>query len=125
MDATAQDAAVNPNVTLSIAEAQLPGSCGSTDPEVRFAAVYDLHALVLAAAACHQMLGANASQIGQIQLIAEPVPKLAVQDPTCAKVSIAGALLPVRLQDLEEARELLFQRHPQMEHWPAGHHFLL
>ncbi|KAK9790117.1 hypothetical protein WJX73_002745 [Symbiochloris irregularis] len=78
MDATAQDAAANPNVTLSIAEAQLPGSCGTTDPE----------------------------------------------DPTCAKVSITGQLKPVEAgEKLKEAKEILFQRHPQMAKWPVGHHF--
>ena len=46
-----------------------------------------------------------------------------VQDPTCAKVSLSGAMGRVPEESLHEARELLFSRHPQMRGWPKGHHF--
>ncbi len=46
------------------------------------------------------------------------------QDPTCAKVSITGALAPVPAgAAAEEASALLFARHPAMRDWPSGHGF--
>jgi hypothetical protein len=46
------------------------------------------------------------------------------QDPTCAKVSITGALAPVPAgAAAEEAAALLFARHPAMRAWPPGHGF--
>ncbi len=44
-----------------------------------------------------------------------------VQDPTCAKVSISGAMAQVPEDGVHEARELLFSRHPQMQGRPKGH----
>ncbi len=46
-----------------------------------------------------------------------------VQDPTCAKVSISGAMAEVPEDGVHEAGELLFSRHPQMRGWPKGHDF--
>lgn len=45
------------------------------------------------------------------------------EDPTCAKLALSGELRPVEGAGLEEARALLFARHPQMRGWPAGHAF--
>ena len=45
------------------------------------------------------------------------------QDPTCAKLSISGEMRKVPSEQLEEAQELLFSRHPAMKDWPAGHNF--
>lgn len=45
------------------------------------------------------------------------------EDPTCAKLSITGRLELVPEAGIEEARQLLFARHPQMADWPAGHSF--
>lgn len=47
------------------------------------------------------------------------------EDPTCAKVSITGAVEPVRGKALPEALRLLFARHPAMKAWPADHGFQL
>ncbi|KAL0036600.1 hypothetical protein WJX79_002157 [Trebouxia sp. C0005] len=79
LDATGADVEVNGNVTISLAEVQIPGSCQGTDPE----------------------------------------------DPTCAKVSISGQMLPVPQDKLKEAQNILFSRHPVMKTWPVGHHFVL
>lgn len=79
LDATGADIQVQKNVTLSLAEVQLPGFCVGTDPE----------------------------------------------DPTCAKVSISGVMSPVPEEGLEEAKHLLFSRHPAMRTWPVGHHFTM
>ena len=46
-----------------------------------------------------------------------------VQDPTCAKVSISGTMVEVPEDEVNEAGELLFSRHPQMRGWPKGHNF--
>ena len=46
-----------------------------------------------------------------------------MQDPTCAKVSISGTMAEVPEEGFNEARELLFSRHPQMRGWPKGHNF--
>lgn len=47
------------------------------------------------------------------------------EDPTCAKLSITGELAPVRggADAEDEARAMLFARHPQMADWPKGHEF--
>lgn len=50
---------------------------------------------------------------------------LHIQDPTCAKLSISGVMLPVHQEGLEEAERILFSRHPAMKSWPVGHHFVL
>jgi len=47
------------------------------------------------------------------------------QDPSCAKVSLAGELLPVPRAGRAEAARLLFSRHPAMRGWPASHGFTL
>ena len=46
-----------------------------------------------------------------------------VQDPTCAKVSITGRMLPVPAAELPLAEQMLFSRHPVMRTWPADHGF--
>lgn len=38
-------------------------------------------------------------------------------------VASAGSMQPVPNEELEEAQELLFSRHPDMRTWPAGHSF--
>lgn len=48
-----------------------------------------------------------------------------MQDPTCAKVMIEGAVLPVPEKDEATAGHLLFSRHPSMKTWPADHSFKL
>lgn len=45
------------------------------------------------------------------------------EDPTCVKLALSGELRPVEKDGLEEARELLFARHPVMRSWPEGHAF--
>ena len=45
------------------------------------------------------------------------------EDPTCAKLSVTGALEFVPEEEVEEAKHLLFARHPDMAGWPAGHAF--
>lgn len=45
------------------------------------------------------------------------------EDPTCAKLSITGNLAPVPEDGIEEAKKMLFARHPDMAGWPAGHAF--
>ncbi len=45
------------------------------------------------------------------------------QDPTCAKLSISGEMQKVPSEQLDEAEELLFSRHPAMKDWPADHKF--
>ena len=93
------------NVTLSLAEIQIPGSCRGTDPEV----------------ATEALNAADASV--KVSIIVELF--VYMQDPTCAKVSISGAMSPVPEEGLEEAEHLLFSRHPAMKTWPVGHHFTL
>ena len=46
-----------------------------------------------------------------------------LQDPTCAKVSISGRMRLLSREELREASELLFSRHPDMRGWPKGHKF--
>ena len=45
------------------------------------------------------------------------------QDPTCAKVSITGRMLPVPSSELPLAEQMLFSRHPVMRTWPDDHSF--
>jgi hypothetical protein len=45
------------------------------------------------------------------------------EDPTCAKLSITGEVLPVPSEDVEIAKAMLFARHPAMKAWPKGHAF--
>ncbi|GAB4823383.1 hypothetical protein N2152v2_010429 [Parachlorella kessleri] len=45
------------------------------------------------------------------------------EDPTCAKLSISGEMQKVPSEQLDEAEELLFSRHPAMKDWPADHKF--
>jgi hypothetical protein len=40
-----------------------------------------------------------------------------------AHTGAAGRLEPVPDEQLEEAQQLLFSRHPAMRDWPAGHAF--
>ncbi|CAG9769562.1 unnamed protein product [Ceutorhynchus assimilis] len=47
------------------------------------------------------------------------------QDPRCAKVIISGRLLKVNnsTSEYDFAIDSLFERHPAMKDWPAGHEF--
>lgn len=47
-----------------------------------------------------------------------------LQDPRCAKVTIAGEIFKVPDEDIELAKELMFRRHRQMRDWHA-HKFTL
>lgn len=88
------------NVTLSLAEIQIPESCQGTDPEV----------------AANALTAGDASTLELL---------VYTQDPTCAKVSLSGVMSPVPEDRLEEAERMLFSRHPAMKSWPVGHHFTL
>lgn len=52
-------------------------------------------------------------------------PPTHLQDPTCAKLTLYGELRQVPPEAQQEARELLFSRHPAMADWPADHGFHL
>lgn len=47
------------------------------------------------------------------------------EDPRCARVLLSGSIVEVKNGSAEAAfaRTALFSRHPEMEFWPAGHHF--
>lgn len=60
--------------------------------------------------------------VGEVQL-AGSCGVLDPEDPTCAKVSISGRMRVVPGEDVAEAEQLLFRRHPQMKTWPKGHNF--
>lgn len=46
------------------------------------------------------------------------------QDPNCAKVALSGEVLPLQSEAaVQEAKGMLFARHPAMADWPAGHAF--
>jgi len=46
-----------------------------------------------------------------------------VQDPTCARISVLGRMLPVEAVDRAAAQQALFAKHPAMSSWPADHGF--
>lgn len=46
------------------------------------------------------------------------------EDPNCAKLTIVGQCVRVTGGNaIEQAKEILFSRHPQMKLWPANHGF--
>jgi hypothetical protein len=48
------------------------------------------------------------------------------EDPMCARLTLAGTFEKVTDKDEEAlAKAYLFQRHPAMESWPAGHGFFV
>lgn len=49
---------------------------------------------------------------------------LILQDPRCAKLTIAGEIFRVPEEEIELAKELMFRRHRQMRDWHA-HKFTL
>ncbi|XP_050707953.1 protein CREG1-like [Eriocheir sinensis] len=48
------------------------------------------------------------------------------ENPQCARVLLTGTMLEVKngTSEADFARTALFSRHPEMEFWPAGHHWL-
>lgn len=52
-------------------------------------------------------------------------PGIDAEEPTCAKATISGSMrrVPAEPDLLQEARDLLFPRHPAMKGWPQGHNF--
>lgn len=130
MDAAAQDLQADSRTTLTLCEAQLAGACSGTDPEVCLAPTCCAHHLP----ACWQPSNAvPARQLVQALVCcvvlalwpsgSAPLSPHALQDPTCAKISISGRLTPVKKGQLAEAEDLLFTRHPAMRDWPADHGF--
>lgn len=91
-------AQVDSRATLTVGEIQVEGSCGVMDPEVsRLLLFHDMMVVLKVEASW-----------------------LCMQDPTCAKVSISGRMGVVPAEGLEEAEDMLFQRHPQMRDWPVS-----
>lgn len=45
------------------------------------------------------------------------------QEPTCARISVLGRMLPIEAADRAMAQQLLFEKHPAMKGWPADHGF--
>mmetsp|Transcript_45571 Transcript_45571/g.73993 ORF Transcript_45571/g.73993 Transcript_45571/m.73993 type:complete len:205 (-) Transcript_45571:150-764(-) len=45
------------------------------------------------------------------------------EDPPCGRLIISGRLTPVPADKVEEAKRILFSRHPVMEGWDAAHMF--
>jgi len=104
-DASAQDAAANASASLTLCELQLPGACLGKDPQARAPARRPLAPAGMVESGCG---GSSAAQ-----------------DPSCAKASLTGELLPVPRAGRAEAARLLFSRHPAMRGWPASHGFTL
>ena len=48
------------------------------------------------------------------------------QEPTCAKITLMGRVVPLRNREEQELAKLaLFSKHPAMERWPMNHGFFL
>eukprot|EP00192_Tetraselmis_astigmatica_P020420 CAMPEP_0117671070 /NCGR_PEP_ID=MMETSP0804-20121206/13122_1 /TAXON_ID=1074897 /ORGANISM="Tetraselmis astigmatica, Strain CCMP880" /LENGTH=189 /DNA_ID=CAMNT_0005479475 /DNA_START=251 /DNA_END=820 /DNA_ORIENTATION=- len=45
------------------------------------------------------------------------------EDPTCAKLTLSGKMLKATGGRLQEAKDALFARHPDMAKWPSTHRF--
>jgi len=49
--------------------------------------------------------------------------KTDAEDPTCAKLTVMGKLLPVPASDADEVYKMIASRHPAITHWPPNHSF--
>ncbi|CAN0857518.1 Protein CREG1, partial [Linum grandiflorum] len=51
--------------------------------------------------------------------------KVDPENPTCAKITLTGKLVPVdeKSKEAEFAQNALFTKHPQMKDWPKDHDF--
>jgi hypothetical protein len=48
------------------------------------------------------------------------------QEPTCARITLMGRVVPLRSREEQELAKLaLFSKHPAMERWPSNHVFNL
>ena len=45
------------------------------------------------------------------------------EDPTCAKLTVMGKLLPVPASEADEVTKMIASRHPVITHWPPNHGF--
>lgn len=110
---------INPKSTLSVCEAQLPEECKHLDPEV--CVMSNLLLLIDVSERCMELFIAL-RELGQAAHIGIELHSL--QDPRCAKLTIAGEILKVPDEEVEVARDLMFRRHRQMRDWHT-HKFTL
>lgn len=55
--------------------------------------------------------------------VAQPCVPTTLQEPTCARITMLGRMLPVEAADKSLAQQVLFAEHPAMKGWPADHGF--
>ena len=99
MDQSLKDMVQNPAASLTLTEASLVASCSGTDKNI-----------VKACSISH-----SDSHVG------DP------ENPVCARLTLSGTLVQVDAgtTEYDTMQAAFFQRHPQMQLWPANHEWVI